>query len=93
MRLVIIHIVYMQYPYHIQVVGNHVLISRKVSSTTHRRSQSKFNLQNSVQDAGTDIDENLSSILVALVQVLGTGLAIVIVDRYNRHFHEYEMTS
>ena len=46
-----------------------------------------------MQDAGTDIDENLSSILVALVQVLGTGLAIVIVDRYNRHFHEYEMTS
>jgi len=46
-----------------------------------------FVLSYSVQifkDAGTDIDENLSSILVALVQVVGTGLAIVIVDRFGR---------
>ena len=35
-----------------------------------------------VQDAGSEIDENLSSILVGIVQVLGTGLAILIVDRY-----------
>ena len=35
-----------------------------------------------IQDAGTDMDENLCSILVGVVQVVGTGAAILIVDRY-----------
>jgi len=36
------------------------------------------------KDAGSDIDTNLSSILVSLVQVVGTGIAIMIVDRFGR---------
>jgi len=36
------------------------------------------------KDAGSEIDENLSSILIGVIQVVGTGTAILIVDRFGR---------
>ena len=37
-----------------------------------------------MQDAGTDIEETLSSIIIGIVQVLSTFLAVVLMDRAGR---------
>jgi len=43
-----------------------------------------FYTQKIFNDAGSDIDVGLSAFLVGLAQVLGTGIAVVIVERFGR---------